>query len=68
VTRTGPAIVYIKHHAYVTADCQYDGAAVTFTGRLRVIDSVGERLYEPVTLTVPVGRLERVEWQEGPAS
>ena len=47
---------------YACERCELDAGAVTFTGRLRVRDLTGERLYPRKTITVPIGRVRRVEW------
>jgi hypothetical protein len=60
--RSGSATIAIERRIYVADTAVYDGAAVSFTGRLRVRDLLGDRLYEPVTMTVPIARVERITW------
>jgi hypothetical protein len=62
VTRSGPALIFCSRGVYVADHAEYDGRAVTFTGRLRVRDYHGYRLYEPRTFTLPIGCVE-VEWR-----
>jgi hypothetical protein len=65
---SGPATVRVGGNAYVCSECKLDSGAVTFTGRLRIRDLIGERLYPSRTITVPIGRVERVEWVNGRVS
>ena len=59
---TGRAVIRVAGSTYVAERAEYDGQALTFDGRLRVRDLAGERLYAERTLTIPIGRVERVEW------
>ena len=59
---TGRAIVKVGGSTYLAERCEYDGNAITFKGRLRVRDLAGERLYAERTITIPIGRVDRIEW------
>ena len=63
---TGRAIVKVEAATYLAEHCGIDGHAITFKGRLRVRDLAGERLYAEQTLTIPIGRVDRIEWLAGP--
>jgi hypothetical protein len=62
VTSSGPAVVTWSGRVYITDHAEYDGRAVTFTGRLRIHDHNGDRLYEPRTFTLPI-RCVEIEWR-----
>lgn len=59
--RSGAAVILVAGREYVTDDAQYDGRAVTFTGRLHICNRSGDRLYAPRTFTLPIDRVE-IEW------
>lgn len=59
---TGRAIIRVAGAVYLAEHCQLAGATVTFTGRRRIRDLSGERLYAPRTITIPAGRVDRIEW------
>jgi hypothetical protein len=62
--RSGAATIRMDHKSYVADIALYDGTAVTFTGRLRATDLAGARLYRPVTMTIPVARVDSITWHE----
>jgi hypothetical protein len=59
---TGTAILHIGGQVYVCSHAEYDGAACTFTGQLRITDVNGPRLYEAKTMKVPISKIEEIEW------
>jgi hypothetical protein len=64
--RVGPATITLRDgRVYIADRAEETRHRLSFTGRLRVRNLTGERLYAPRTLSVELRRVKRVDWQEG---
>jgi hypothetical protein len=61
--RSGPAVVHLRAGEYVATHAELDHGVIDFTGRLRVRDLAGERLYEQTTRSHRLASSEWVEWE-----
>jgi hypothetical protein len=59
---TGRAVIHIGGYEYVTDNATLERDVVSFTGRMRVRDLTGERLYPPRTVSHCLRRGEYVDW------
>ncbi len=63
IVKEGPALIVCPGKSYIAEHAAYDGAAVTFTGRLK-LGTNADATRPLVRLTIPVGRIVRIEWEE----
>jgi hypothetical protein len=71
--RRGAAIVRIQGDSFAATEATYDGRAISFHGRVRVVkfqDGVETQisLGASVDRTYPIGRIGSIEWLAGEAS
>ena len=63
--QTSAATITLRDgRVYVTDDAKLTSRRLTFTGRLRVRDLSGDRLYEPREHSLPPGRVKSIQWRE----
>jgi hypothetical protein len=56
------AIVKLEGKTYVCEECRVEAGAVHVHGRLRVRTLAGDHVFSLTRITVPISRVERVEW------
>ena len=61
--RCGPALIILAGKSYAAEHAEYDGHAVSFKGTVRT-RTVADADRMPRELTIPIERVERVEWLE----
>jgi hypothetical protein len=66
---TGPAVVHLRGGIFVAGHAELENGVITFTGRRRLHDLSGERLYAERTRSHRLRAGEWVEWTlQAPAS
>jgi hypothetical protein len=60
--QTGRAVVHIDGYEYLTDNATLDRDVVSFTGRMRIRDLTGTRLYDERRLSHRLRRGEWVDW------
>jgi hypothetical protein len=60
---TGAALIHLRTGVYVAEHAELHHGVVSFTGRLRVKDLTGERVYEQTTRSHRLASSEWIEWE-----